>query len=224
MTVTITQSKDNQPPTVPALISATANGPNAVDLSWNPSTDNVSVAGYQVIRNGAVIAATPGAFTSYHDATVTANSTYSYTVKAFDSAGNYSAESNAIQVSTPAASNTSATWYGACWYSGTVNGITGNFQAIDFALKTDSPVALQGTLFFAPNCSAVNGTDNMNDNGATITSTHSVQGFSHYPDVIPSSAMYWFGHLTPDGTCPPGAPCSGCVNYTKATPSCDLLP
>ena len=45
----------------------------------------------------------------------------------------------------------------------------------------------------------------------------------HYPDVMPSSALYWVGPRTADGKCPPGVPCSQCVNYTKLTPNCDLL-
>jgi len=155
---------------------------------------------------------------------VVANTTYSYTVKAFDAAGNYSTASKAMQVTTPSAPTMSVTWYGACWEQATIFGVTGNFQAIDFSLTTSTPVALQGTLFFAANCSASNGQDNMNDYGTTIGGGHMLQGFSHHPGVIPSSAEYWFGDLTDDGKCPPGAPCSGCVNYTSTTLSCDLLP
>jgi len=114
------------------------------------------------------------------------------------------------------------TWYGACWQKATIYGYTGNFQAIDFALTTASPVAVQGSLFLAANCQGTY--DNMNDNNALTGSTHAVQGFTHYPDLIPSSAVYWIGGRTADGMCPPGAPCSGCVNYTAATPDCNSLP
>jgi hypothetical protein len=117
-----------------------------------------------------------------------------------------------------------ATWYGACWYTGTILGITGDFQAIDFSIAAPAPVTLQGTLFFAPNCDASNGTDNMNDFGTLTSPGHMVQGFSHHPDEVPTSAMYWIGPLTPDRKCAPGSPCSGCLNYTKATPNCNLLP
>jgi hypothetical protein len=117
-----------------------------------------------------------------------------------------------------------ATWYGACWFTGTIFGITGDFQAIDFSLATPAPVTLQGTLFFAPNCDASNGTDNMNDFGTLTGAGHMVQGFSHHPNEVPTSAMYWIGPLTPDRKCAPGSPCSGCLNYTKATPNCNLLP
>ena len=127
-----------------------------------------------------------------------------------------------VTVTTP--QGVSVTWYGACWQPATLYGVTGNFQAVDFWLTTPVPVPLQGSLFFAANCDPRQGVDNMNDYGSVIGSTHSVQGFSHHPDVIPSSAIYWIGPRTADGMCPPGAPCSGCVNYNKVTPLCSALP
>jgi hypothetical protein len=122
-------------------------------------------------------------------------------------------------------SGVSVNWYGACWASLTLNGYTGNFQAIDFSLATPSPVVLNGTLFFTPNCDPSQGMDNLNDNGATTGATHMIQGFSHYPGVIPSSAVYWIGNGTPvNGMCPTGSICSGCVTYSAATPNCSTLP
>lgn len=120
------------------------------------------------------------------------------------------------------AATASVTWYGACWQKATLYGYLGNYQAIDFALTTTTPVAVEGSLFFTPNCQGAY--DNMNDYNSLTGSTHTVQGFSHYPDVIPSSAVYWVGGRTADGMCPAGAPCSGCVSYSKATPTCDSLP
>jgi PKD domain len=122
------------------------------------------------------------------------------------------------------ASGVSVTWYGACWQTATIFGVTGNFQAIDFAISTPAPVTVQGSLFFAPDCDPSNGVDNMNDFGTLTGSGHMVQGFTHHPDEVPTSALYWVGPLTADRKCPPGVPCSGCVNYTKATPNCSLLP
>jgi hypothetical protein len=118
----------------------------------------------------------------------------------------------------------SVTWYGACWATLTVNGFTGNFQGVDFALSTPTPVAVQGSLFFTANCDPSQGIDNMNDTGALTGSTHMVQGFIHFPNVIPSSAMYWIGNATSYGTCPPGSLCSGCLTYTAATPNCSIMP
>ena len=118
----------------------------------------------------------------------------------------------------------SGTWYGACWVNTTIYGVQGNFQAIDFSLVTPTPVAVQGTLFFTSNCDPSGGTDNMNDFGTLTGTTHMIQGFTHHPNQIPSSAIYWVGPLTANGMCPLGSPCSGCVNYTTTTPLCSTLP
>jgi hypothetical protein len=93
---------DTQPPTAPTHLSATAPTSNQVSLAWTASTDNVSVAGYDVLRNGSVIGTTPSP--SYLDNGVSPSTTYTYTVEAYDAAGNISAPSNAATVTTPAAS------------------------------------------------------------------------------------------------------------------------
>ena len=222
-TVTISSGGDTQPPTAPVLVSGLAVSPTEVDLTWTASSDNVGIAGYQIIRNGSVIGSVPGTALNYADTTASSSTTYSYSVKAYDASGNYSSASNAVQATTPATSPVSVTWYGGCWYHGTIYGITGNFQAIDFDLKTPNPVPLQGTLFDGPNCTA-NGGDNLNDFNSLTGSTHMIQGFSHNPDAMPTSALYWIGDRTSDGKCLPGAPCSGCINYNQQTPACSELP
>jgi chitodextrinase len=228
-TVTIGQGPGSPPataPTAPVLTSATAISSNEVDLGWTLSTSPVGIAGYQILRNGIaagnVLSSTNSLF--YADTGLIPNATYFYTVKGYDPAGNYSAPSNSVSATTPAGGNVSATWYGACWETATLYGITGQFQAMDFALSTPTPVPVQGTLFFAADCDDRNGTDNMNDFNSLTPSTHTVQGFSHHPDEVPTSALYWIGSRTADGKCPAGAPCSRCVNYTKVTPKCESLP
>ena len=122
-------------------------------------------------------------------------------------------------------SDVSVTWGGACWATLTINGFTGNFQAVDFTLTTPSPVVFNGSLFFTPSCAPVGGVDNLNDTGALTGSGSMIQGFIHYPNVIPSSAIYWIGGATTDGTtCPSGSLCSGCLTYNQATPNCSNLP
>ena len=120
----------------------------------------------------------------------------------------------------------SVTWYGACWANLTINGYTGNYQAIDFTLVTPAPIVFNGSLFYnSPNCDPTQGIDNLNDTGALTGSTHMIQGFTHFPNAIPSSAIYWIGNASTDGTtCPAGSLCSGCVTYNQATPMCTTLP
>jgi hypothetical protein len=213
-----------QAPTPPTLVSAIASSATEVDLTWTASTSTAGIGSYQVLRNGSPVASVPASMLTWADKTVVTNSSYTYTVKAFDVAGNGSAPSNSIQVTTPASSGISLTWYGPCWYTGTVGGVTGNFQSIDFRLVTPTPVPLQGTLFDGPDCTA-NGGDNLNDYGTTIGTTKMIVGFSHFPNVMPMSAIYWIGDRTADGRCPPGSTlCSGCLNYNSSTLSCSMLP
>ena len=223
-TVTVSLGPDTQPPTVPTLISATAASSAEVDLAWTASTDNVGVSGYQIFRNGTLLSSVPAAVLTYADVTASAATTYTYTVNAYDAAGNHSALSNALQATTPAGPTISVTWYGGCWYQGTVGGVTGNFQAVDFSMVTSTPVAVQGTLFFGSTCDTSLGTDNLNDFNTLTGSTHMILGFSYHHDEMPTSALYWMGDRTVDGQCPKGAPCSGCIHYTASTPSCNVLP
>jgi chitodextrinase len=92
---------DTTAPTVPQGLTATAVSWSTVDLAWSASTDDVSVAGYRVYRNGSQIGSS--ATTSYTDTTTLPGTSYSYTVSAYDPAGNSSAQSGAASVTTPAA-------------------------------------------------------------------------------------------------------------------------
>ena len=99
-TASATTQTDTIPPSAPGTPTATTLTSSQVTLSWTPSTDNVGVVGYQVLRNGSVIASVAG--TSYTDAQVTPSTTYSYQVSAYDAAGN-STPSGTLTVNTPAA-------------------------------------------------------------------------------------------------------------------------
>ncbi len=91
---------DTQAPSVPTGLVRGAVAPASVALSWNASSDNVGVTGYDVWRGGARIGST--AATNYTDTTVAASTSYSYTVRAFDAVGNTSAASAVLAVTTPA--------------------------------------------------------------------------------------------------------------------------
>ncbi|MBC2174306.1 glycosyl hydrolase family 18 protein [Listeria booriae] len=104
---------DTVAPTAPTnLATVAANVTDvAVPLSWSASTDSVGVAGYKVYRNGTEVATVSG--TSYTDTGLTASTAYTYTVKAYDAAGNVSAASTALSVTTKAGTVTppgSGTW------------------------------------------------------------------------------------------------------------------
>jgi hypothetical protein len=162
------------------------------------------------ISAGATTSAVQAALTGYGSGTATITAT---------SAG-YTTATATVTV-TP--SDAKVTWYGACWTHATFYGVTGNFQGVAYSLTTSTPVTVQGTLFFNANCDPSQGGDNMNDFGLTAPPYY-LRGFTHYPDVIPSSAIFWMGPPTANGLCPPGVPCSGCYTYTASTPACSTMP
>lgn len=89
---------DTTPPSVPTSLTAVGTSGTTASLSWTASTDNIRVAGYHVSRNGIQVGTATG--TSYQDSGLSPNTTYSYTISAFDGAGNESAQSTAASVTT----------------------------------------------------------------------------------------------------------------------------
>jgi hypothetical protein len=91
-------AEDTIPPTTPTL-SGSAIAHNQIDVSWSVSTDNFLVSGYVLYRDGSPISTTTQ--TSYSDVSVSASSTYVYSVRAFDPSFNYSSSSNLVSITTP---------------------------------------------------------------------------------------------------------------------------
>jgi chitodextrinase len=97
-TTTAGSGGDTTPPSVPANLAVTGTTASSASLSWSPSTDNVGVAGYRVYRNGVQVGTTAGiAFT---DTGLSASTRYTYTVAAYDAAGNVSARSTGVTATT----------------------------------------------------------------------------------------------------------------------------
>jgi hypothetical protein len=92
---------DTTPPSVPTGLATTSVASGSVSLSWNASSDNVGVTGYTIYRNGTLYGTTGSSATAYTDTTVAPSTGYSYTVDAFDAAGNHSAQSSPLAVTTP---------------------------------------------------------------------------------------------------------------------------
>jgi chitinase len=89
---------DTQAPTAPGNLSSTGKTSTSVSLAWTASTDNVGVTGYEVFRGGTSVTTVTG--TSATVSGLTASTAYTFTVKAKDAAGNTSAASNALTVTT----------------------------------------------------------------------------------------------------------------------------
>jgi hypothetical protein len=191
------------------LVLAAAAPGSGVVVKLSSGTPGVaSVPATVTIAAGSTSALVPVTGVSPGSAIITASAT------------NYTNATASITVNST--EGISVAWHAACWENASVfgDGEQGNLQSIAFSIVTPTPAVLEGTLFFASNCDPSQGQDNLNDTGGTIGSGGWIFSFIHHPNEIPSSALYWIGPITADGKCPAGAPCSGCVNYTKTTPKC----
>ncbi|WP_327168942.1 discoidin domain-containing protein [Streptomyces subrutilus] len=88
-------SGDTQAPTAPASLSLTEPAAGQIKLTWQASTDNVGVTGYEVYANNVLRTTVAGNVTTYTDAQP-ASATVGYVVRAKDAAGNRSGDSNQV--------------------------------------------------------------------------------------------------------------------------------
>jgi hypothetical protein len=92
---------DTQAPTAPTSLAAASVTATGATLSWKAATDNVGVASYELYNGSSLFASglggTSAALTSLY-----CGSSYSFTLKARDAAGNLSPASNAVTVKTSA--------------------------------------------------------------------------------------------------------------------------
>jgi bacillolysin len=91
-------SSDTIAPTTPTSLAAAGTTSSSSNLTWTASTDNVAVTGYNVYNGSNLVATATG--TSYTITGLTSSTAYTFTVKAKDAAGNLSAASNAVNVTT----------------------------------------------------------------------------------------------------------------------------
>ncbi|WP_454829557.1 glycosyl hydrolase family 18 protein [Pseudoxanthomonas wuyuanensis] len=101
VTVNPPQTGDVTPPSVPAGLNSPSRTASSITLAWTASNDNPGgsgMAGYDVYRNGSLVGSPANA--GYTDTGLTASTSYSYRVRARDNAGNASAQSDALNVST----------------------------------------------------------------------------------------------------------------------------
>jgi chitodextrinase len=89
---------DTVAPTVPANFEYTEVQGTAVTLIWSASTDNVGVRGYLIYRNGAYLNVTTS--TNFTDRTAAPNTSYVYTIRAYDAANNRSDLTTGLTVRT----------------------------------------------------------------------------------------------------------------------------
>ena len=93
--VTTDTTGDRESPTVPGGLVVSAITSTGATLTWTASTDNEAVAGYEVLRPDGTVAATTTGLR--HQLTgLTADTAYTFTVRAKDTSGNISSPSTAV--------------------------------------------------------------------------------------------------------------------------------
>lgn len=143
-----TKVQGPEPPTAPTDLKADIDiTTSSVSLTWTAATDNYCFAGYEIDRDDVKV--NTSKTTSYLDSSLKPDTTYHYTVKAFDAAGNYSVPSNLVVVRIPPCTNVATVYYyrpdwttvnihyrpiGGTWTA--VPGVAMNNACPDYKIKT----------------------------------------------------------------------------------------
>lgn len=128
-----TQAPDTIAPTAPTL-SAAGTTNNATTLSWTGATDNVGVTAYEIYKDGVLL--TTVTASPYTVAGLSASTTYVFTIKAKDAAGNTSTFSNSVSITT-----TSAPAFSELYISEYYEGLSNN-KYIEISNPTGSAISL----------------------------------------------------------------------------------
>ncbi|NLX77891.1 MAG: PKD domain-containing protein [Clostridiaceae bacterium] len=87
---------DTEPPAAPSNLNVSSKTAKTVSLTWRVPSDNVSVTGYEIYRDGVLVGTS--ATNSYKDENLETGKAYKYSVLAYDAAGNKSPLSEEITV------------------------------------------------------------------------------------------------------------------------------
>ena len=130
-TITGSGAIDTIAPTA-ATLSASGATTSSTDLSWTAATDNVGVAGYNVYQNGVLKTST--AATSLAVSGLSASTAYAFYIVAKDAAGNWSAPSNTVNVTTLTPADTAAPTASTL----SASGITNTTADLNWTAATDN--------------------------------------------------------------------------------------
>ncbi|MFF9281782.1 cellulase family glycosylhydrolase [Streptomyces griseosporeus] len=139
---------DTQAPTAPGTPTASAVSPTSLTLSWPAASDNVAVARYDVVRvSGTTETAVASSTTTGVTVTgLTPETAYTFAVYARDAAGNRSARSTAVTVTTAKDTGTPGTGCSVAYR--VVGEWPGGFQG-EITLRNTGTTAVNGwTLAF----------------------------------------------------------------------------
>lgn len=126
--------RDAKAPTAPTGLASPAQTDETADLAWNASSDNIGVVGYDVYVNGTLAGTTAPGELTYAVTGLSPATTYSVTLKARDAAGNVSAPSAALAVTTELPDTQAPTAPGGL----TVASVTGTSASLTWTASTDN--------------------------------------------------------------------------------------
>jgi chitodextrinase len=95
---TLANAGDTTAPSTPTSLTASGTTQTTTTLNWTASTDNVGVTGYDIYSGASLLGNVAG--TSANITGLVASTSYTFSVKAKDAAGNTSASSNIVSVTT----------------------------------------------------------------------------------------------------------------------------
>ncbi|MCM3042053.1 glycosyl hydrolase family 18 protein [Paenibacillus motobuensis] len=130
-------TSDTQAPTAPGNLNASGITSSSVTLQWTASTDNVGVTEYVIYQGTATVGSVSGSTLTFTHTGLTPDTTYSYSVKAKDAAGNVSPSSNTISVKTNAVSGPD-TQAPSTPANVTVTGVTSSSVSLSWTASTDN--------------------------------------------------------------------------------------
>jgi len=103
-TTSVTTLADTTAPSTPLSLTATAISSSQINLTWANSTDNIGVMGYKIYRDGPQVGTS--SINSFNNIGLSASTTYTYSVAAYDAANNVSATSSSLSATTLATGST----------------------------------------------------------------------------------------------------------------------
>jgi uncharacterized protein (TIGR03790 family) len=148
-------SIDTTPPSVPANLKLSFASSTSAGLMWDVSSDNVNVTGYRVYRNGTQVGVVTNP--SYVSSNLSAATSYTFSVSAFDAAGNESAQSTNLVVTTSAAPPPKPLIY--------------SFVATPSSIASGSNSVLNWLVFNATNLSISQGVGTVTGTSKTVSPT-----------------------------------------------------
>ncbi|MFN0729253.1 endonuclease [Polaribacter gochangensis] len=180
---------DTEAPTTPTNVVASNQTTTSIDLTWDASTDNVGVTGYNVYVDDVLTAQT--ANTTITISGLTTNTTYAFTIEAKDIINNKSAKSTVVNAATlqdteaptvPSnivASNISGTTFKITWGAATDNTavtgydifVNGTFTASTTTELTYTFSGLTASTTYAVTVLAKDAADNKSAQSAAVNIT-----------------------------------------------------